>query len=106
MEHYTIKNGIKKSKKRHFNYKIAMFNANIFNSNINNIGLNKLYPYKCNTCQGYHLGKQDSNVNNNTINKSKIIIYTQILSKIKFTIDLSIYDKKGRKVKVINKIKL
>lgn len=94
MEHHTIHNGNIKCKKRHDTFEIAMSNALKFNSNKNNLGEKKLHPYWCKKCKGFHLGKQVSNINNNVLNKSTAIVYSKILSKVKFTIDLSVFDKK------------
>lgn len=97
MEHHTIYNGNIKCKKRHNTFKTAMNNALKFNSNKNNLGKRKLHPYKCDKCKGFHLGKQVSNVNDNVLNKSITLIYKDILSKVKFKIDLSVIDKKRKK---------
>lgn len=96
MEHYTNYNGEIKCKKRHDTFKIAMSNALKFNSNKNNLGKNKMRPYRCNECKGFHLGRQYNNINKNILNKSIIKVYSEVLLKVKFNIDLTIFDKKPK----------
>jgi hypothetical protein len=108
MEHYTIYNGKIKCKRRHDTFEIAMNNALKFNSNKNNLGKSKMSPYRCNKCKGFHLGRQPNSINKNTLNKSIIKAYSGVLAKIKFNIDLSVFDKKSNshpKLKRQKKIK-
>ena len=98
MEHYKLVNGVKKSKKRYNNYKESNLNASKFNSNIKNIDKKSLYSYRCSVCKGYHIGSSNGNVTKLLINKKLINIYSDVLLKVKFTIDLTLISEKGHKI--------
>jgi hypothetical protein len=95
MEHYRITNQVKKKKIRYTSYKQASINANKFNSNIKNINKKSLYSYKCNICKGYHLRNSNANITKSSINKKLINIYSDVLLKVKFTVDLTLIHKKN-----------
>jgi len=103
MEHLTKKNDDIKCKQGYKSWIQANSEAKKFNTHSDNFGEKRLVSYKCKICGLFHNGKSTRNINSIYVNKTKVEIFSNLISKIIITIDLEKIDPK--KMSRINKKK-